>query len=142
MKITGLVVSALLLAGVECFAQTPNESPAKKLIDGKLICSPYSANPKEQPAFQLPLQISFSGGLLTAERKLTEHPGKEAFYGLIGSLSQDVMMIGEGRRDSGSAVWVYELHGKFNPNGTTILKGTLKSTIGAIGGRTCAIEFG
>ena len=96
MKITGLVVSALLLAGVECFAQTPNESPAKKLIDGKLICSPYSANPKEQPAFQLPLQISFSGGLLTAERKLTEHPGKEAFYGLIGSLSQDVRI---GRND-------------------------------------------
>jgi hypothetical protein len=54
---------------------------------------------------------------------LVENPGKETFHGVIGPLSHEVMMIGEGRRDSGNAVWV----------------GTLRCTVGAIGTRSCTL---
>jgi hypothetical protein len=86
------------------------------------------------------MPISFSGGLFTAERKLVQSQGREAFYGLVGRFSNEVMLIGEGRLDDGTGVWTYEFHGKFDPNGTMTLKGNLHFRCGS--GRVCAIKFG
>jgi hypothetical protein len=142
MKTLSLALTIVALVAVECHAQTPVNTSAKMKFDGKLICSAYSSSPEKQPALQLPLPIVFSDGLLTAERKLVENPGKETFHGLVGILSYEVMMIGEARLDSGLNVWVYEFHGKFNTGGTTTLNGTLRGTVAPIGTRSCTIEFG
>jgi hypothetical protein len=125
--------------GTGCFAETPSV-PDTQQIDAKMVCSEYSSNAEKQPAFQVMVPFTLSHGLLTAERTLVTNPGKESFKGVVGS-SGDILLIGEGANEKGTGVWVYEFHGKFSAKGTSILKGGLHSTIGAIGGRTCTLTF-
>jgi hypothetical protein len=104
---------------------------------------------KEQRTIPLKIVREAIAGWVTVSRCLrTETPRKNGFlkttmaWRLSTRISNEVMLIGEGRLNDGTGVWTYEFHGKFNPNGTTTLKGNLRSTLGAVGGRTCAIEFG
>jgi hypothetical protein len=127
----------ILATGAACFAQA---SPDIKQMQTKMVCSAYSSNPQKQPAFQIELPFTLSDGLITAERATISSPGNEHFKGVIAP-SGDILSIRPGTMSDGSGHWVYEFHGRYDAKGTSVLKGGLHSTIGAIGSRTCTISF-
>ena len=133
-RITSAAVVLFCLSGATN-AQEGNMKAAK------LICSAHSSAPANNPAFQLPMQISIdAGGVITGQRSL-QRPGKENFVGVIGTQTRDVMLTGTGGYDDGPARWSYEFHGKLNPSGITTLKGRQISNAGSIGGRQCTLLF-
>lgn len=139
VRILALATTLLLGHAASSWAQTSVAQDARQ-IESKMVCSAHSSNPEKQPAFQVVVPFTLSHGLLTAERELASDRGKESFKGVVGH-SGDILLIGEGSNTNGIGSWVYEFHGKFSAKGTSVLKGGLQSTIGAIGSRTCTISF-
>jgi hypothetical protein len=114
-------------------------APAGKQIQTKLVCSAYMGIPAKQPAFQIEVPFTLTEGVLAGEHA-SSSGNKEIFNGVIAS-SGDILLIGHGDTPDRSGHWVWEFHGKNNDNGTSVLKGGLHSTIGAVGSRTCTISF-
>jgi hypothetical protein len=135
MKVMNAVAVVLVLGVTDCLAET---SPAKQ-ITAKIVCGRHTASPQGAPAFQNNLIFDLAQGVLTMERETKEKPGKEVFRGIISPLGA-VLIIGEGSYVSGSA-WVYEFQGRLDDKGHATLKGTLKNTIGPVGGRECTIAI-
>lgn len=129
----------MLVSAASCYAETP-ASPDTKQIQVKMVCSAYSAMPEKRPAFQTVIPFSFSNGDLVAERTIATPASKETFKGLIAP-SGEALLIGRGANADGTAVWVYEFHGKFKEDGSGMLKGGLHNRIGSIGSRTCTMSF-
>jgi fermentation-respiration switch protein FrsA (DUF1100 family) len=138
MKIS-IAAAALILANGACYAQTPAASDGRQ-IQTKMMCTAYTGNPTKEPAFQIEVPFTLTDGVLTAERTGSSSKNRDVFTGLIAS-SGDTLLIGHGDTPDKSGHWVWEFRGKYNEKGSSVLKGGLHSTLGAIGGRTCTLSF-
>ena len=124
-----LAIACLFATALPCAAAT---------IDVKMICGPHSSDPAKLKAYQVNFPVEFSRGVFTAAREVSDN-GKETFNGIV-SYSGDVLLIGNGSRPSGGA-WNYEFKGKAKADGTGSIKGSLKNTSGAVGGRQCMMNW-
>ncbi|WP_143199281.1 hypothetical protein [Bradyrhizobium sp. NAS80.1] len=128
----------LIFANFGCFAQA--QSPEAKQISAKLICDAWTGNREKNPAFQIDVPFTLTDAALTGERVTSSSGNKEVFKGLIAD-SGDILLIGRGSSTNGLSKWAWEFHGKYNPKGTSTLKGGMKNTSGGVGSRKCEITF-
>ncbi len=131
----GLTALAALVVPLVASAASAQDSVKKS---GTLICGSFSAQPKTSPPWHEKVSVEIAHYAITVIRTDYPPPKGVAFKGLVAP-SGAILITGEGSDQE--QAWNYEFSGKFNPSGTTDLRGKLTATKGTLGYRVCSMSF-